>query len=95
MRLNEGAFAEIDLAVQEYLEHVRKYDAPISVEDCINFVCDETGISYEEIVALEDNQGEISNMLSQNESFAPKSFSHQLREAKQTLRERGYILKKL
>lgn len=95
MKLNEGSFAEIDQAVQDYLEHVKKYDAPISVDDCISFIEDETGISYDLLNAMEEEAGEISGMISQyNESTNSPKAKHILREAKAELRKRGYILKK-
>ena len=37
MKLNEGLFSEIDNAIQEYIMHVKKFDAPVSVDDCIDF----------------------------------------------------------
>lgn len=95
MKLNEGRFAEIDIAVQEYMEHIKKYDAPISVDECINFICDATGLDYDVLSEMEDESGEISNMIAQyNESYSKPSYKHTLMEAKAELRKHGYILKK-
>ena len=69
MRLDESVFSEIDLAIQDYVEHVEKYGAPLDLDDCMEFIRHETGIGYDELYA---NEQDIEDMLMTHASMHPE-----------------------
>ena len=93
-RLNEGAFAEIDTAIQDYIQHVKQYDAPVSIDDCIDFVADVCDMDLSTLEDMEAQNGYISNLLGEylQESRTIKH-KHLIKEAKKYLEKRGYIVK--
>lgn len=94
MKLNEGLFSEIDNAIQEYIMHVKKFDAPVSVDDCIDFCADVLDMDVDELWELENANGAISDGLSEyvNEGFR-QTHRHLIKEAKKVLEKNGYIVK--
>ena len=94
MKLNEGIFSEIDSAIQEYIMHVKKFDAPVSVDDCIDFCADVLDMDVNALWELENANGAISDGLSEyvNEGFR-QTHRHLIKEAKKVLEKNGYIVK--
>lgn len=94
MKLNEGIFSEIDNAIQEYIMHVKKFDAPVSVDDCIDFCADVLDMDVNALWELENSNGTISDGLSEyfNEGFR-QTHRHLIKEAKKVLEKNGYIVK--
>ena len=94
MKLNEGIFSEIDNAIQEYIMHVKKFDASVSVDDCIDFCADVLDMDVNALWELENNNGTISDCLSEyvNEGFR-QTHRHLIMEAKKVLEKNGYIVK--
>lgn len=94
MKLNEGTFSEIDNAIQEYIMHVKKFDAPVSVDDCIDFCADVLDMDVNALWELENSNGTISDGLSEyfNEGFR-QTHRHLIKEAKKVLEKNGYIVK--
>lgn len=94
MKLNEGLFSEIDNAIQEYIMHVKKFDAPVSVDDCIDFCADVLDMDVNALWELENSNGTISDGLSEyfNEGFR-QTHRHLIKEAKKVLEKNGYIVK--
>lgn len=94
MKLNEGIFSEIDNAIQEYIMHVKKFDAPVSVDDCIDFCADVLDMDVNALWELENSNGTISDCLSEyfNEGFR-QTHRHLIKEAKKVLEKNGYIVK--
>lgn len=94
MKLNEGIFSEIDNAIQEYIMHVKKFDAPVSVDDCIDFCADVLDMDVNSLRELENSNGTISDGLSEyfNEGFR-QTHRHLIKEAKKVLEKNGYIVK--
>lgn len=94
MKLNEGIFSEIDNAIQEYIMHVKKFDAPVSVDDCIDFCADVLDMDVNALWELENANGTISDGLSEyfNEGFR-QTHRHLIKEAKKVLEKNGYIVK--
>lgn len=94
MKLNEGIFSEIDSAIQEYIMHVKKFDAPVSVDDCIDFCADVLDMDVNALWELENANGTISDCLSEyfNEGFR-QTHRHLIKEAKKVLEKNGYIVK--
>lgn len=94
MKLNEGLFSEIDNAIQEYIIHVKKFDAPVSVDDCIDFCADVLDMDVNALWELENSNGTISDGLSEyfNEGFR-QTHRHLIKEAKKVLEKNGYIVK--
>lgn len=92
--INEGIFSEIDNAIQEYIMHVKKFDAPVTVDDCIDFCADVLDMDVDELWELENANGTISYGLSEyfNEGFC-QTHRHLIREAKKVLEKNGYIVK--
>lgn len=92
--INEGTFSEIDNAIQEYIMHVKKFDAPVSVDDCIDFCADVLDMDVDALWELENNNGTISDGLSEyfNEGFR-QTHRHLIKEAKKVLEKNGYIVK--
>lgn len=92
--INEGTFSEIDNAIQEYIMHVKKFDAPVSVDNCIDFCADVLDMDVNELWELENSNGTISDGLSEyfNEGFR-KTHRHLIKEAKKVLEKNGYIVK--
>lgn len=92
--INEGTFSEIDNAIQEYIMHVKKFDAPVSVDDCIDFCADVLDMDVDALWELENNSGTISDGLSEyfNEGFR-QTHRHLIKEAKKVLEKNGYIVK--
>ena len=92
--INEGTFSEIDNAIQEYIMHVKKFDAPVSVDDCIDFCADVLDMDVDELWELENANGAISDGLSEyvNEGFR-QTHRHLIKEAKKVLEKNGYIVK--
>ena len=92
--INEGTFSEIDNAIQEYIMHVKKFDAPVSVDDCIDFCADVLDMDVNALWELENSNGTISDGLSEyfNEGFR-KTHRHLIKEAKKVLEKNGYIVK--
>lgn len=92
--INEGTFSEIDNAIQEYIMHVKKYDAPVSVDDCIDFCADVLDMDVNALWELENDNGTISDGLSEyfNEGFR-QTHRHLIKEAKKVLEKNGYIVK--
>ena len=94
IQINEGTFSEIDNAIQEYIMHVKKFDAPVSVDDCIDFCADVLDMDVDALWELENSNGTISDGLSEyvNEGFC-QTHRHLIREAKKVLEKNGYIVK--
>ena len=94
MKLNEGIFSEIDNAIQEYIMHVKKFDAPVTVDDCIDFCADVLDMDVDELWEFENANGTISDGLSEyfNEGFR-QTHRHLIKEAKKVLEKNGYIVK--
>ena len=92
--INEGTFSEIDNAIQEYIMHVKKFDAPVSVDDCIDFCADVLDMDVDALWELENGNGTISDGLSEyfNEGFR-QTHRHLIKEAKKVLEKNGYIVK--
>ena len=92
--INEGTFSEIDNAIQEYIMHVKKFDAPVTVDDCIDFCADVLDMDVDALWELENNNGTISDGLSEyfNEGFR-QTHRHLIKEAKKVLEKNGYIVK--
>lgn len=92
--LNEGTFAEIDNAIHEYIIHVKKFDAPVSVNDCIDFVSDLLDMDSDDLWDLENTEGTFSDGLAAqfNEATSPRQ-KRLIHEAKKVLKEHGYIVK--
>lgn len=92
--INEGTFSEIDNAIQEYIMHVKKFDAPVSVDDCIDFCADVLDMDVDALWELENANGTISDGLSEyfNEGFR-QTHRHLIKEAKKVLEKNGYIVK--
>ena len=92
--INEGTFSKIDNAIQEYIMHVKKFDAPVSVDDCIDFCADVLDMDVNELWELENANGAISDGLSEyfNEGFR-QTHRHLIKEAKKVLEKNGYIVK--
>ena len=92
--INEGTFSEIDNAIQEYIMHVKKFDAPVSVDDCIDFCADVLDMDVNALWELENSNGTISDGLSEyfNEGFR-QTHRHLIKEAKKVLEKNGYIVK--
>ena len=92
--INEGIFSEIDYAIQEYIMHVKKFDAPVSVDDCIDFCADVLDMDVNALWELENANGTISDGLSEyvNEGFR-QTHRHLIKEAKKVLEKNGYIVK--
>jgi len=92
--INEGTFSEIDNAIQEYIMHVKKFDAPVSIDDCIDFCADVLDMDVDALWELENGNGTISDGLSEyfNEGFR-QTHRHLIKEAKKVLEKNGYIVK--
>lgn len=92
--INEGTFSEIDNAIQEYIMHVKKFDASVSVDDCIDFCADVLDMDVNALWELENSNGTISDGLSEyfNEGFR-QTHRHLIKEAKKVLEKNGYIVK--
>ena len=92
--INEGTFSEIDNAIQEYIMHVKKFDAPVSIDDCIDFCADVLDMDVDALWELENSNGTISDGLSEyfNEGFR-QTHRHLIKEAKKVLEKNGYIVK--
>ena len=92
--INEGTFSEIDNAIQEYIMHVKKFDAPVTIYDCIDFCADVLDMDIDALWELENANGTISDGLSEyfNEGFR-QTHRHLIKEAKKVLEKNGYIVK--
>lgn len=92
--INEGTFSEIDNAIQEYIMHVKKFNAPVSIDDCIDFCADVLDMDVDALWELENANGTISDGLSEyfNEGFR-QTHRHLIKEAKKVLEKNGYIVK--